>query len=46
MGCELRRPRATVTDIVVLAQIPTALEVAGVALVLAGVTVHRAPARP
>ena len=37
---------ATVIGIVVLAQIPTAAEVAGVALVVAGVALHReAPAR-
>lgn len=34
---------ATVIGIVVLAQIPTAAEVAGVALVIAGVAVHREP---
>ena len=32
---------ATVIGIVVLAQLPTAAEVAGVALVVAGVAVHR-----
>ena len=37
---------ATVIGIVVLAQIPTAAEIAGVALVVAGVALHReAPAR-
>jgi inner membrane transporter RhtA len=35
---------ATVIGIVVLAQLPTAVEVAGVALVVAGVAVHREPA--
>ncbi|MGI8713830.1 MAG: EamA family transporter [Solirubrobacteraceae bacterium] len=35
---------ATVIGIVVLAQIPSPAEVAGVALVIAGVAVHRAPA--
>ena len=34
---------ATVIGIVVLAQIPSALEVAGVALVIAGVALHREP---
>ena len=34
---------ATVIGIVVLAQIPTAAEVAGVALVVGGVGVHREP---
>ena len=34
---------ATVIGIVVLAQLPTAVEVAGVALVVAGVAVHREP---
>ena len=37
---------ATVIGIVVLAQIPTAAEVAGVALVIAAVAVHRQPAAP
>jgi inner membrane transporter RhtA len=32
---------ATVIGIVVLAQLPSAIEVAGVALVVAGVAVHR-----
>jgi len=36
---------ATVVGVVVLAQLPTAEEVAGVALVVGGVAVHRAPAR-
>ncbi len=36
---------ATVIGVLVLAQIPTALEVLGVALVIAGVALHR-PARP
>ena len=35
---------ATVIGILVLGQIPTAVEVAGVALVVAGVGVHRDPA--
>ena len=35
---------ATVIGIVVLAQVPTAAEVAGVALVVAGVALHREPA--
>jgi inner membrane transporter RhtA len=35
---------ALVIGIVVLGQIPTALEVAGVALVIVGVAVHREPA--
>jgi inner membrane transporter RhtA len=35
---------ATVIGIVVLVQIPTAVEIAGVALVVAGVAVHREPA--
>ena len=34
---------ATVIGIVVLAQIPTRLEIAGVALVIAGVALHREP---
>ena len=34
---------ATVIGIVVLAQVPSAREVAGVALVVAGVALHRAP---
>jgi inner membrane transporter RhtA len=34
---------ATVIGIVVLAQIPSAVEVAGVALVVAGVALHREP---
>ena len=34
---------ATVIGVVVLAQIPSAAEVAGVALVVAGVALHRAP---
>ena len=34
---------ATVIGIVVLAQIPSAVEVAGVALVIAGVALHREP---
>ena len=34
---------ATVIGIVVLAQIPTALELAGIALVVAGVALHREP---
>ena len=34
---------ATVIGIVVLAQLPTAVEIAGVALVVAGVAVHREP---
>jgi inner membrane transporter RhtA len=34
---------ATVIGIVVLAQLPTAVEVLGVALVVAGVAVHREP---
>jgi len=33
-----------VVGIVVLAQVPSAVEVAGVALVVAGVAVHREPA--
>jgi inner membrane transporter RhtA len=37
---------ATVIGIVVLAQIPTAVEVAGVSLVVAGVALHREPPRP
>ena len=36
---------ATVIGVVVLTQIPTALEIAGVALVVAGVAVHREPRR-
>ena len=35
---------ATVIGVIVLAQIPSALETAGVALVVAGVALHRAPA--
>ena len=34
---------ATVIGIVVLAQIPTALELTGIALVVAGVALHREP---
>jgi len=34
---------ATVVGVVVLAQVPTAVEVAGVALVIAGVALHREP---
>jgi inner membrane transporter RhtA len=34
---------ATVTGVVVLAQLPTAAELAGVALVIAGVAAHRSP---
>jgi inner membrane transporter RhtA len=34
---------ATLTGVVVLAQIPSRSEVAGVALVIAGVDVHRRP---
>ncbi len=37
---------ATVVGIVVLAQVPSALEATGVALVIAGVAVHRPPAPP
>jgi inner membrane transporter RhtA len=37
---------ATVIGIVVLAQVPSRTEVAGVALVIAGVAVHREPAAP
>ncbi|GAA4452449.1 EamA family transporter [Phytohabitans houttuyneae] len=37
---------ATVIGVVVLAQVPTALEVAGVLLVVAGVAVHSPPATP
>jgi inner membrane transporter RhtA len=37
---------ATVIGIVVLTQIPSVAEVAGVALVVAGVAVHRAPPPP
>ena len=36
---------ATVVGVVVLAQVPTAPEVAGVALVVAAVAVHREPAQ-
>ena len=36
---------ATVVGVVVLTQLPTAKEVAGVALVVGGVAVHRPPAR-
>ena len=36
---------ATVIGVLVLTQIPTALEIAGVALVVAGVAVHRQPRR-
>ena len=35
---------ATVIGVVVLAQVPSAAELAGVALVVAGVALHRAPA--
>jgi inner membrane transporter RhtA len=34
---------ATIVGIVVLAQIPSPVEVAGVALVVAGIAVHREP---
>jgi inner membrane transporter RhtA len=34
---------ATVIGVIVLAQVPSAREVAGVALVIAGVALHRAP---
>ena len=37
---------ATVVGIVVLAQVPSPVEVLGVALVVAGVAVHREPAQP
>jgi inner membrane transporter RhtA len=37
---------ATVIGIIVLGQIPTAVEVAGVALVVGGVAVHREPIQP
>jgi inner membrane transporter RhtA len=37
---------ATVIGVVVLAQVPSAVEVLGVSLVVAGVAVHRAPAPP
>jgi inner membrane transporter RhtA len=37
---------ATVIGIVVLAQVPSAVEVAGVALVVAGVALHREPPEP
>jgi len=37
---------ATVIGIVVLGQVPTAVEVAGVGLVVAGVALHREPAEP
>ena len=37
---------ATVVGLVVLAQVPTPVEVAGVALVVAGVAMHREPASP
>jgi inner membrane transporter RhtA len=37
---------ATVIGIAVLAQVPSAIEVAGVALVVAGVALHREPADP
>jgi inner membrane transporter RhtA len=37
---------ATAIGIVVLAQIPSALEALGVALVIAAVAVHREPAEP
>jgi inner membrane transporter RhtA len=36
---------ATVVGVVVLAQVPTGLELVGVALVIAGVALHRAPGR-
>ena len=37
---------ATVIGVVVLAQVPSVLEAAGVALVIAGVACHREPPRP
>jgi inner membrane transporter RhtA len=37
---------ATIIGVVVLAQLPTATELAGVALVVGGVALHREPAAP
>jgi len=37
---------ATIIGIIVLTQIPSAAEIAGVALVIAGVALHRGPAEP
>ena len=49
-SCSWGRPSglatATVVGIVVLAQVPSPVEVLGVALVAAGVAVHREPAQP
>jgi inner membrane transporter RhtA len=37
---------ATLIGAVVLGQIPTAWELAGIALVMAGIAIHQAPSRP